>query len=160
MIRIRAACLARASVQEVGGQFNYRYVVKPRTLDIVQTRSEHIYATGLHWTKWTGGYGVHGLFGGSATGAGTLHATGSGPHSITIYLWDVRNGGVNAFTYYEKLSIHGDSHVAERWNWSNHGSKWAARNRDAAKAVLGLNYHGTCRVKGFWQADGKRRNRP
>lgn len=118
-------CLPRpTSVQEVGGKFNYRYVVKPRTLDIVQTRSEHIYATGLHWTKWTGGYGVHGLFGGSATGAGTLHATGSGPHSITIYLWDVRNGGVNAFTYYEKLSIHGDSHVAERWNWSNHGSKW------------------------------------
>jgi hypothetical protein len=118
-------CLPRpVSVQEVGGQFDYRYVVKPKTLDIAQTSVDHIYATGMHWSKWTGGYGVHGLFGGSAKGTGLLHATGSGSHAATIYLWDVRNGGTNAFTYYEKLSIHGDSHVTSHWYWSNQSSKW------------------------------------
>jgi len=118
-------CLPRpVSVQEVGGPFGYRYVVRPKTLDIVQTKSEHIYATGLHWSRWTGGYGVHGLFGGSAEGTGTLHATGSGSRRVTIYLWDVLNGGVNAFTYYEKLSIHGDGHVPAYWHWSNTAGRW------------------------------------
>lgn len=116
-------CLPRpVSVQEVG-PFGYQYVVKPKTLDIVQTSTDHIYATGLHWSRWTGGYGVHGLFGGSATGTGVLHATGSGPRAVTIHLWDVRNGGTNAFTYYEKMSIQGDPHVMSYWYWSNQG-KW------------------------------------
>jgi hypothetical protein len=118
-------CLPRpVSVQEVGGSLSYRYVVRPGSLDIVQTRSDHIYATGLHWSRWSGGYGVHGLFGGSAKGTGTLHATGSAPHRVTIYLWNVRSYGVNAFTAYEDLSIHGDSHVAGVWYWSNHTDRW------------------------------------
>ena len=117
-------CLPRpVSVQEYGGPLGYRYAVRPRTLDIVQTESEHIYATGLHWSRWTGGYGVHGLFGGSAKGTGILHATGSGSRPVTIYLWDVLNGGVNAFTYYEKLSIHNDPHVPAYWHWAT-GVGW------------------------------------
>ena len=118
-------CLPRpVDVMEVGGEYGFRYYVKPHSLDIVQNSSSHIYITGLRWSKWTGGYGVHGLIRGSATGTGTAHATDTGRHKVTVYLWAVTNYGVNAFTYYDQLSIHGDSHVAKRWTWSNRHSKW------------------------------------
>jgi len=116
-------CLPRpADVFEAGTEPGY--YVRPATLDIVQNHSEHIYVTGLHWSTWTGGYGVHGLIRGTARGTGTVHATGTGARIATIYLWDVTNGGTNAFTYYGQLSIHGDRAVSARWHWSMLAAKW------------------------------------
>src|ERR1700722_9618786 len=83
-------CLPRPTdVMEVGSQF---YAVRPRTLDIVQNRSNRIYVTDLRWSRWTGGYGIHGLILGSARGTGVVHVTNR--HSVrraTIYLSRVTN---------------------------------------------------------------------
>ncbi|MGO9296838.1 MAG: hypothetical protein ACLP52_23670 [Streptosporangiaceae bacterium] len=118
-------CLPRPTdVLEVGRQL-VNYHVRPKTLDILQNQSDHIYVTGLHWSRWNGGYGVHGLIAGSARGTGLVHATGTGaPRPATIYLWDVTNGGVNAFTYYDKMSIHRDRAVAPYWRWNTRAAKW------------------------------------
>ena len=118
-------CLPRPTdVMEVGGAYGQRYVVKPRTLDIVQTRSNHIYASGLRWSKWTGGYGKNGLIPGSARGTGYLHATGKPTRHVTIYLTRVTNGGVNAFTFYKRMAITGDPRVPSHWYWKVRTGKW------------------------------------
>jgi hypothetical protein len=109
---------------EVGGPYGTRYVVKPKTLDIVQDRSEHLYVTGLHWSKWTGGYGKHGLIRGSARGTGFVHATGARSRAASLYLSDVQNGGVNAFTYYLKMNIYRDPAVFSQWTWHMRLGKW------------------------------------
>jgi hypothetical protein len=101
------------------------YYVRPTTLYVVENNSEHIYITGLRWSEWAGGYGVHGLIGGAARGTGILHFTGAGtPSIVTIHLWDVTNGGTNAFTYYRQMSIRSDRAVPDRWYWNRAAAKW------------------------------------
>jgi hypothetical protein len=115
-------CLPRPTdVMEVGGQ----YVVRPKTLDIVQTRSAHIYATGLTWSRWTGGDGLNGLIAGSARGVGRVHVAGTGSdRRAWIYLSRVSSGGANAFTYYDKMTIRGDPGVATYWTWHMRSRTW------------------------------------
>jgi hypothetical protein len=119
-------CLPRPTdVMEVGGQLGQRYVVRPKTLDVVQSGSRHIYATGLNWSRWTGGYGVHGLIPGSARGTGLVHVVSTGSvRRAWIYLSAVTNGGVNAFTFYDKMRIRGDPGVATYWTWSVRTGTW------------------------------------
>lgn len=110
-------CLPRpADANQAGGG----YSVRPLTLKLTAGGPE-LAAGDLHWSSWTGGYGSHGLAGGSARGTGQLRgcdATCSGLGRVTVVLSGVRNFGVNAATYYERLHIIGGNGVAHYWHWS------------------------------------------
>jgi hypothetical protein len=119
-------CLPRPVDVFEGG--SGRYVVKPSKL-VLETGGPMVYASGLRWSKWTGGYGRHGLISGSARGTGKLYgvdARKSDLGRVTIDLYDVRNGGVNAFTYYGRLRIVGGRDVAHWWHYSLRASEWVA----------------------------------
>src|ERR1700722_10290480 len=124
---------------EVGGRYGTRYVVKPKTLDIVQNHSSHLYVTGLRWSKWTGGYGRHGVIHGRASGAGVLHAKGVPSRKTTIYLSDVQNGGVTAFTYYRKMSIHGDVGVFRAGRGTRGTESGSIPDNDCCAAAKGCS---------------------
>jgi hypothetical protein len=110
-------CLPRpADANQAGGG----YAVRPHTLKIERGGPE-LTAYGMHWSRWTGGYGKHGLIAGRARGTGHLRGCDEGCFSlgrVTIVLSRVTNFGVNAATYYERLHIIGGKHVAHYWHWS------------------------------------------
>jgi hypothetical protein len=103
------------------------YYVKPHTLYLLRG-GPNVWITGIRWSTWSGGYGRQGLIGGSADGTGTLRAAGEGNHNlgrVTIRLYDVTNGGVNACTYYEKAHLTGGGKsVVHYWRWSNRENQW------------------------------------
>ena len=88
----------------------------------------------MHWSRWTGGYGKHGLIAGRARGTGHLRGCDEGCFTlgrVTIVLSRVTNFGVNAATYYERLHIIGGKHVAHYWHWSQRQDSF----RDSASAL-------------------------
>jgi hypothetical protein len=95
----------------------------------------------MHWSRWTGRYGRHGLIAGRAGGIGHLHGCDEGCFSlgrVTIVLSGVTNFGVNATTYYERLHIIGGKHVAHYWHSSRHHDNYVpltvTRPEDASPA--------------------------
>jgi hypothetical protein len=106
-----------------------------------RTGRPELTAYGMHWSRWTGRYGRHGLIAGRAGGIGHLHGCDEGCFSlgrVTIVLSGVTNFGVNATTYYERLHIIGGKHVAHYWHWSRHHDNYVpltvTRPEDASPA--------------------------
>jgi hypothetical protein len=112
-----SGCLPRPpDANQAGGA----YSVRPHTVKIERGGPE-LTAYGMHWSRWTGGYGRHGLIAGRARGIGYLRGCDEGCFRlgrVRIVLSDVTNFGVNAATYYERLHIIGGKHVAHYWRWS------------------------------------------